>query len=108
MRDSAPIDPRLGYVPPLLEHTAPEWCRRVQGAGSSFSLANTLFRERCVFTRLTSQLNSLLFAQAPIMERVEFLQAAELMKSKVLNWYSLLHFGLNWESDLALPIFDMQ
>jgi len=108
MRDSAPIDPRLGYVPPLLEDTAPEWCHRAQRSGLSFSLANTLFRERCVFTRLTSQLNSLLFGQAPVMERAKFLQAAELMKSKLLNWYSLLPFGLDWESDLALPIFDMQ
>ena len=42
------------------------------------------------------------------MEALDFVQAADRMKAKLLDWYDLLPFGLGWQSDLPLPIFDMQ
>lgn len=42
------------------------------------------------------------------MEALDFIQAADRMKAKISDWYALLPFEVSWQSDLPLPIFDMQ
>lgn len=106
MRASSPIDRRLGAVPLMLEAVY-SWTARPLGSVTAKYRGNVLFRERCILTRLTQDLNQLLFAQDESDARVLVQEALDLRK-RLFDWYESLPSDLSYDTRLPAPLHEMQ
>ncbi|KAI7214483.1 hypothetical protein KC333_g5995 [Hortaea werneckii] len=101
MRASRPIDRRLGMVP-FMPDKLFVWEARPFGLASARYRGNVLFRERCMLTRLTHDLNQLLFAEGE--DNMDSLvQAALGLRERLYDWYEGLSSDLKY--DMRLPAF---
>ncbi|RMY61109.1 hypothetical protein D0864_12986 [Hortaea werneckii] len=101
MRTSSPINRRLGMVP-FMPDTLSLWAARPFGFAKARYRGNVLFRERCMLTRLTHDLNQLLFTQDG--EGMYSLDPAALsLRERLYDWYESLTSDLKY--DRRLPAF---
>nr|OQO30388.1 hypothetical protein B0A51_02348 [Rachicladosporium sp. CCFEE 5018] len=68
---------------------------------------NALMRERCVLTRMNSEVNHLLFAKQESMSSRGFEKATSDLKSRLLGWYHMLPDDLTFRSDLPAPVYEL-
>ncbi|KAI7547684.1 hypothetical protein KC331_g4867 [Hortaea werneckii] len=101
MRASRPIDRRLGMVP-FMPDKLFTWEARPFGFASARYRSNLLFRERCMLTRLTHDLNQLLFAKDED-DMGRLVQAALNLRERLHDWYEGLSSDLKY--DMRLPAF---
>ncbi|KAI7401071.1 hypothetical protein KC336_g14749 [Hortaea werneckii] len=101
MKASRPIDRRLGMVPFMPDRLF-TWEARPFGIASARYRGNVLFRERCMLTRLTHDLNQLLFAEGED-DTYSLVHAALNPRERLYDWYE----GLppDFKYDVRLPPF---
>lgn len=103
MRASSPIDQRLGTVP-FMPDTFFLWSAGPFGFAKARYRGNVLFRERCMLTRLTHDLNQLLFTEDRNRNDVHSLVSAALsLRERLHDWYESLTSDLKY--DRRLPPF---
>ncbi|RMZ02651.1 hypothetical protein D0862_05959, partial [Hortaea werneckii] len=101
MRASSPIDRRLGMVP-FMPDSLFIWSARPFGFASARYRGNVLFRERCMLTRLTHDINQLLFTEGRD-DMCSLIQAALNLRERLYDWYEGLTADLKY--DTRLPGF---
>ncbi|KAI7091361.1 hypothetical protein KC356_g702 [Hortaea werneckii] len=101
MKASRPIDRRLGLVP-FMPDRLYTWDARPFGIGSARYRGNVLFRERCMLTRLTHDLNQLLFAEGED-DTYSLVHAAINLRKRLYDWYDGLPPDFRY--DVRLPPF---
>ncbi|KAI7466199.1 hypothetical protein KC351_g14629 [Hortaea werneckii] len=101
MRASSPIDRRLGMVP-FMPDTLFLWAARPFGFAKARYRGNVLFRERCMLTRLTHDLNQLLFTEDGD-GMYSLVPAAVSLRERLYDWYEGLSSDLKY--DMRLPAF---
>jgi len=106
MRPSSPIE-GLGIVP-YLPDTLFSWDARPLNGSTARYRGNTLFRERCVLTRLTAEVNHFLFSDGEVGALQDYVQAAQSLSSRVINWYESLPLDLQYDKRLPGPIYELQ
>ncbi|KAK6429381.1 hypothetical protein LTR95_014471, partial [Oleoguttula sp. CCFEE 5521] len=106
LRPSTNLDPRMDHVPNLPDSRA-EWSGAPFLASRMMFRPNALMRERCVLTRLNSEVNHLLFARQESMSSRDYEKAASDLKSRLLGWYHMLPDDLTFRSDLPAPVYEL-
>lgn len=106
MRPSCPIE-GLGMVL-YLPDTMFTWNARPLSGTTARYRGNTLFRERCVITRLTAEVNHVLFSDRRVESLHDFVQAAQSLSSRATNWYENLPLDLQHDKRLPGPIYELQ
>lgn len=101
MKASSSIDRRLAMVPFMPDRLF-SWTARPFGFASARYRGNVLFRERCMLTRLTHDLNQLFFA-GDGDDMPSLVQAALSLRERLHDWYESLTSDLKY--DRRLPAF---
>lgn len=101
MKASSSIDRRLAIVPFMPDRLF-SWTARPFGFASARYRGNVLFRERCMLTRLTHDLNQLLFTDDGGGMR-SLVPAALSLRERLYDWYEGLTSDLKY--DMRLPAF---
>lgn len=106
MRASSPIDRRLGMVP-FMPDTLFLWVARPFGFAKAKYRGNVLFRERCMLTRLTHDLNQLLFNKDED-DVHSLVPAALLLRERLHDWYESLTSDLKYDRRLPAFLYEIQ
>lgn len=106
MRASSPIDRRLGMVP-FMPDSLFIWSARPFGFASARYRGNVLFRERCMLTRLTHDINQLLFTEGRD-DMCSLIQAALNLRERLYDWYEGLTADLKYDTRLPGFLHEMQ
>ncbi|KAF2767472.1 hypothetical protein EJ03DRAFT_149372 [Teratosphaeria nubilosa] len=105
LRVNSSIDSRLSFVP-MLPDTNSFWTGRPLNRLSTQYRGNALFRERCILTRLISDVNDLLFSNESV-QTANLEEDAKLLEGRLTAWYQNLPSDLRYSKDLPAPIFDL-
>ncbi|KAH9828416.1 GAL4-like Zn(II)2Cys6 (or C6 zinc) binuclear cluster DNA-binding domain [Teratosphaeria destructans] len=105
LKVNSPIDSRLSFVP-MLPDTNSFWTGRPLNHLSTQYRGNALFRERCILTRLISDVNDLLFSKESV-QTASFEEDARQLEGRLTAWYQNLPSDIQYNKDLPAPIFDL-
>ncbi|KAK6434449.1 hypothetical protein LTR95_009366 [Oleoguttula sp. CCFEE 5521] len=106
LRPSTILDPRMDYMPNLPDSRT-EWSGAPFVASRVMFRPSALMRERCVLTRLNSEVNLLLFAKQESMSSRDFEKATTDLKGRLLGWYHMLPDDLIFRSGLPAPVYEL-